>query len=302
MMQLKNTVKKDCTKNVGLIGYSKGNGHFFSYAAIANSSFQLNNNFVENNYPNIIKYLRDNKKKIFYKKKIFNINKVFSQNKKISKIASNFADIRKIYESNYKLINDSDLIFICRHDIKKNYKDVIYSINRKKPILVDKLYAKSEKDFKRIQSMKKSIIFNSTPLVFEKKFFKLKKKKINVCKCYVKKDFIDYGNHVLEPIIYHFQIKKFKNITIKKKKIIIIFDKIKLIVLTCNKRNFEYEFFENKKLISSFKIKDYFIIFQKLLNFFRLLVSSNKKNTFEEANLLSNLIIIKNLKKFKQYN
>ena len=57
-----------------------------------------------------------------------------------------------------------------------------------------------------------------------------------------KKNFIDYGNHVLEPIIHYFQIKKFKNIQIKKKKITIFFDKIKLIVLTCNKKNLEYEF------------------------------------------------------------
>ena len=178
----------------------------------------------------------------------------------------------------------------------------MYSIKKKKPILIDKLYARTEDELKKILSIKRKPLLNSTPLVFEKKFLKLNKKKITMCKCYIKKDFFDYGNHVLEPIIYYFQIKKLNNIRIKKKCIEIQFDKMKLLVFFHNKRNLEFEFFNNKKLVTTLKVKNYFFLFQELLKLFRDMIIKNKKNIFEDANLFANFIILKTFKKLKQRN
>lgn len=301
-MQLKNTANKNILLNTGIIGYSKGNGHIFSYPAISNASFSSDVEFVKNEYPNILIYLKKNKKKFFNKKKIFNINKVFTQNKRISKSASNFSNISNIYNNGKKLIDESDVIIICRNNVRKNHKDVMYSIKKKKPILIDKLYARTEDELKKILSIKRKPLLNSTPLVFEKKFLKLNKKKITMCKCYIKKDFFDYGNHVLEPIIYYFQIKKLNNIRIKKKCIEIQFDKMKLLVFFHNKRNLEFEFFNNKKLVTTLKVKNYFFLFQELLKLFRDMIIKNKKNIFEDANLFANFIILKTFKKLKQRN
>ena len=287
---------------LGMIGYSKNNGHPYSFSGIINGI----NNFYFKNYskwPFIYNYLSKNKKKLGFEK--MKITHIWTQNSKLTKNIARSCLIQKICKKPNEMLNEVDGVIIARDDWKSHVKLSKPFLKKNIPTFIDKPLSlkKKELDFFKYY-LKKGILMSCSGLRYSKKIkngkFILKKTgKINSIKVSVVNDIEKYGVHMLDIIneVLKLNFKKVIKISKNKKFYKIISDKDIPVYLNClGKVNkiFMISILGKKDKIR-FNINDNFVSFYNTLKKFEKMIISKKNpiNYKDTINIMNTIRISK---------
>lgn len=205
-------------KEFAIIGANKGNGHPYSFSAIINGyNSKILNKYCE--YSVIKKYLKD-RKLPENKFKKYKINYIYTQNNKLSTNISNSCKIPKIIKRINHIPKNVDGIILARDDFKLNNFLISFCLKNKISIFLDKQITK---DLQFLNKNKKKIIkfgnlYGGSGVAYCDEFLKFKKeyekKKFKILKieCISKGKWINYGQHLLDPL---FDILNFKYLNFK---------------------------------------------------------------------------------------
>lgn len=194
--------------NIGLIGYSDGNGHPFSWSAIVNGFNQKYLNKCP--FPIIRDYLSEEKNK-YEKFSEVNISHIWTQNNLYSKLISDFAYIPNIVENYYDMIDNVDAVMLARDDFENHLYYSLPFIEAGVPIYIDKPIANSVDELENILSKQiyKGQIFSHSALRYAKEFNFDRKYlsnfgMINEVIAKAPKDWSHYSIHIIEPVVHAF--------------------------------------------------------------------------------------------------
>lgn len=183
--------------NIGIIGYSKYNGHPYSFSALINGICKINYHYCQYKY--IKKYLKN-----YSKQKVFSniyVTNIWCSNIREAKKIAKFSQIKYVSKNYNEFIDKVDAVIICLDDIKKKTKISNFFINHNIPVFVDKPAAHTESQLKKYSSK----IFSSSGLYFSKDRVKIEnlcKKKNNFhIKCKIGRGWPNYSVHLIEPLI-----------------------------------------------------------------------------------------------------
>ena len=294
---------------LGIIGYSKLNGHPYSFSGIING---INKYYFKNyaNWPFIYEYLIKNKKKLGFKG--MRITHVWTQNYILTKKIANACLIKNACLSLKEMNQDIDAVIIARDDWKSHFNLAIPFLKNNIPTFVDKPLTLNKKEMVLFKPyLKKGILMSCSGLRFSAKILDLKKnlKKLGRIKCIealVVNNFEKYGVHMLDIINellgvkYHSICKispnkQFYKITTKNGisfflKCLGKVDKIFEINLFCSKKNLKI------------KIDDNFNAFYNTLRNFEKMIKT-KKNPIKfdkTINIMNTLKVGSSIKKFNK--
>jgi len=273
---------------IGIIGINKNNGHPYSYPSIINGFDPI---FLKKYCPynNIKKYLSKNKNKRFYNATVTHI---YTQNINTSKKIAKISRIPIILNNYKELSKNVDCIILAKDDIKNNHKIITYFIRKNIPIFIDKQLASTIRRLKNIKNLinqrNKYLFFCGSCLQYSKTIkelrSKIKNKEIIRIEAFTKNSWINYSQHILDPLINYFNYNcKFKYAGISSNKIVskkVFFKLNKKIDLIINLKN------NCKKILIIFKLKnkkeykiyldDYYYSFKKALQNFITMVKKKK--------------------------
>ena len=293
---------------VGLIGFSKFNGHPFSFSGIING---INESYFKKNagWPYIYSYLKQNKKKLKFKK--MRVSHVWTQNIRVTKKISKSCLIENICSNPKQMINKVDAIIIARDDWKSHYKIAIPFLKKKIPTFIDKPLTLNNNEIKLFSPyLKKNILMSCSGLRFSSKVLNFKKKiktigKIKKIEAFVLNDFEKYGVHMLD-IINELLDENFKNIynTVEKKDFFKITSqsniKIELKCLGRVKKIFDIYFYGTKKKLK-LSIDDNFDAFYNTLKNFEKMIKNKKEIiSYQDTLNIMNTIIAGNKSRIRK--
>ena len=203
---------------IGVIGYSKFNGHPYSLSAIINGTNRKNYNICPYKY--IKKYLRNYKKNLSPAK----ITHIWCKNISISKRISKFAKIDNVCKDFNEMAPEIDAVMILINEEKAKHKIFSYFKRFNIPIFIDKPLCTSKKYLNKYKKDKSkffsisSFYFSKDRAEFEKIINKNNRFKI-ICK--IGKGWKYYGIHILDFIRNTLPNLNDVNILKEKNKIII---------------------------------------------------------------------------------
>tara|TARA_Y100001978_G_scaffold201024_1_gene218488 strand:- start:349 stop:1287 length:939 start_codon:yes stop_codon:yes gene_type:complete len=189
---------------IGIIGFSNGNGHPYSWAAIINGySPQY---MAKCPFPVIPNYLSKEK---WPDSRISNaeVKGVWTQSEKISRSIAKSSLIENVYTTKEELVDNSDLILLARDDSENHYKNAYYAIKSKKPIFIDKPIALSIKSLQKLYEISNNPqqIFSCSSMSFCPSFSKLSNclhdKELNLIEFSSPKSWNRYAVHLIDPFI-----------------------------------------------------------------------------------------------------
>ena len=290
---------------LGIIGFSKGNGHPYSFSAIING--YKKNYFKKVGYPQILNYLEKQQKKNFFIKGV-KITHAWSQDFNKTKLLCNACNIKRPLKNINDMIDNVDGVIIARDDWKSHKKLASIFLEEKIPVFIDKpltLSIKELKYFKRFADQK--LLMSCSSLRFSNELKNIKKevknkKLIKLVIANVVNDVEKYAVHMLE-VISTLNILKTKKITKLKgffKSFHVDLKNDKNLILNCFGPSFfifnVQLYLLNKKLEINFE--DNFSSFKNTLIEFSKLIKNKKVNySFNETSeIIKTLIKLKKLK------
>lgn len=191
--------------NIGMIGFSDGNGHPYSWSAIFNG--YDNKKMKDCKYPAIINYL---KKQKFPEVQIKNakVSHIWTQDKNLSNHISSASLIDNVEDDYLDLIGKVDAVILARDDAENHYKIAKPFLEAGLPIYIDKPLALSVTKAKKIINTQKyeGQIFSCSTMRYssELKLSKEQTKIIGEIRSihgFVQKSWDKYAVHIIEPII-----------------------------------------------------------------------------------------------------
>ncbi len=200
---------------LGIIGFSKNNGHPYSFSAIINGYNKKY--FKKVGYPQILKYLEKQKKKNFYIKDL-KITHAWSQDFKKTELLCHACNIEKPVKNLKAMVGNVDGIIIARDDWRSHKKIASIFLEKKIPVFIDKpltLSIKELKYFKKFADQK--LLMSCSSLRFSNELKKIKpeiknKKFIKLIIANVVNDVEKYAVHMLE-VISALKILKVRKVT-----------------------------------------------------------------------------------------
>ena len=296
---------------LGIIGYSKLNGHPYSFSGIING---INKSYFKNyaNWPFIYDYLLKNKKKLGFKG--MRITHVWTQNYILTKNIANSCLIKNPCLSLKEMIQDIDAVIIARDDWKSHLNLAIPFLKKNIPTFVDKPLTLNKKEMNLFKPyLKKGLLMSCSGLRFSPKILNLKKNlkklgRIKNIEALVVNNFEKYGVHMLDIINellgvkYHsiYKISPNKQFYKNKTKNNISF------ILKCLgkvEKTFDINLFGSKKNLK-IKIDDNFNAFYNTLRNFEKMIKT-KKNPIKfdsTMNIMNTLKAGSEIKKFNKKN
>jgi hypothetical protein len=240
------------TKNIGLVGWSFGNGHPYSWSGIINGTTNYNSP-----YKIINQYLGKNYKTQFNN---FRITHVWTQNNLISKSIARYSGIPVVCNTLKEMKGLVDGLIIARDDYINNYNLTKEFLEAKVPIFFDKPIALNVKSLQNLYK-ESDKIFTCSGLRYSSIFEKININKIDRVNFYISKNWQKYAIHAIDPVVHKFKLfnQKYKVFRIKNSK------KNKNFFRLCFKKIQVYIFLSNTELNLTFEfIKDKY---KKVLNF-----------------------------------
>lgn len=190
---------------LGVIGFSEGNGHPYSWSAIFNG---YNANAMEGcGFPVIPRYLEKQK---FPNDAIAEakVTHVWTQDKLISSHIAESALIENIAENPEDMIGQVDGVLLARDDAETHYELAIPFLKAGLPIYIDKPLALSLSEAKRLidQQQYPGQLFSCSALRYAKEFILRENELAKLGKLMhihatVPKDWDKYAVHVIEPLL-----------------------------------------------------------------------------------------------------
>ncbi len=290
---------------LGIIGFSKNNGHPYSFSAIINGYDKKY--FKKVGYPQILNYLEKQKKKNFFIKDV-KITHAWSQDFKKTKLLCDACKIKKPLRNLNDMINNVDGVILARDDWKSHKKLASIFLEKKIPVFIDKpltLSIKELKYFKRFADQK--LLMSCSALRFSNELKSIKKeirnkKPIKLIIANVVNDVEKYAVHMLEVIsaLNILKVKRIINLSGFYKSFHIDLQKNKSLILNCFGPSFFIFniqlYLLNKKLEINFE--DNFSSFKNTLTEFSKLIR-NKRVSYsfnETSEIIKTLIKLKKLK------
>jgi hypothetical protein len=269
-------------KTIGVIGTSPNNGHIYSYSSIING---FDDTKLKKLCPfkNITNYLIENKNKTNFDSS-FKVNNIFTQNKILSENISSICKIENIYLNKKKMIEDSDIIFILKNDLKDNFNLAKLCIELDKPFICDKLFSLSLKSFTNLKHQKDFLFFNFSPLVLHKniKYLIKNTKSIRRIDIFMKGEMFDYFGHAFDPIFHIFPDGEIINIKNNSKKIQFNINNISINVHFESNLNLIYKVYYNDSFTEKISLDEYFNCFRMYLIQFLKLFNQKKSNNLHQ--------------------
>ena len=201
---------------LGIVGFSEGNGHPFSWAAACNgySKNKINKipfERIKNYLPKYnLDYLKIDNAKVTH---------IWTQDYEYSRLIAEITKINTVCKHLSDLSKNVDAILFLRDDIENREEHLLELIKTGKPIYVDKfLHYNQNKVLKYLKLQKyKNQIFSESPLVNNKKI-NLNKLEVNEIgkivniSCYSPGNWKFYSIHIIEPCLKFVKNKKIKKI------------------------------------------------------------------------------------------
>ena len=252
-------------KEFAIIGINKGNGHPYSFSAIVNGYDKKElNKFCE--FDVIKKYLIG---KEFPNKKFnkFKIKYIFTSNINISKKIAKSCKIKYSIQNLNELPKNISGIILARDDFKYNEQVIKFCAKKKISLFVDKQISKN-KNFlinNKLKLLNFGSLYGGSGMSFCDDFLKFKKeykkKKFKILKiiCTTKGKWINYGQHLLDPI---YDIVQFDDINFVSKVL-----KTNTRILKCKISNVDCEFRFKENNYKTIKIEFYTDLGKKSVKF-----------------------------------
>jgi hypothetical protein len=212
---------------IGIIGFSTGNGHPYSYSAIINGFSKSNLKNKKSNWKVIDDYLLKIQKTspLLRNFRVTNINSGNGIYKNFGKEISKKFKVKNVNKNYKEFLKKVDIIILAHDDLyKRNNIQKYLEQYFKGPIFVDKILTGNKKELTiKNNLMKKGKIWAASGARFSKSFhdnfklIKIKKKKFNFV---IPNSWQKYGPHIID-LIYNnkiiniddkIKIKKIKNI------------------------------------------------------------------------------------------
>ncbi len=160
---------------LGIIGFSKNNGHPYSFSAIVNG---YNYKYFEKvGYEFILNYLNQQHKKSFLNKNL-KVSKVWSSNYNQAKLLAKACKINHVVK-NYKELADNKIkgVIIAKDDWKKNKKIAKFFLDKNIPVFLDKPLTLKKKDLNFYKKYyDKKLLLSCSGLRFSNQILDIKKK------------------------------------------------------------------------------------------------------------------------------
>ena len=191
--------------NIGLIGFSEGNGHPFSFGAIINGYDPLA--MKESGWEVIYNYLKIQHPSDFG----FNgarVTHVWTQDIEVSKKISKACYIANIVDDYLDLINQVDAVIIARDDYETHFKISKPFLEKKIPVFIDKPLTIYENELNYFEPfIKNGLLMSCAGLGFAEELDALRANinefgEIKLIKGTVLLDWEKYGIHLLEAIFH----------------------------------------------------------------------------------------------------
>ena len=153
---------------IGLIGYNKSNGHFFSFPAIINGYSE--DKFKKLNFPKILKYLeKENKNKFNIKNA--KITNIWCQETNLSKRVSEACGIKIVNKDYQEMAYEVDAVIVARDDWKSHYKISKFFLSKNIKVFVDKPLTLSKKELIFFTKyLKSKLLMSCSALRFAKEY------------------------------------------------------------------------------------------------------------------------------------
>jgi hypothetical protein len=191
---------------LGIIGFSDGNGHPYSWSAIFNG---YNPELMKNSdFPNIYEYLSRQRFPDDFLTGIARVTHIWTQDRSLSEYIACAVNIENIVDHYTEMIGKVDAILLARDDYERHYEISEPFLKAGLPIYIDKPIAVDVKTAEEIFSLEKydGQIFTCSALSFacelqidnedRKQLGKIKY--IDAC---VAKSWDRYGIHIVEPVL-----------------------------------------------------------------------------------------------------
>ena len=270
---------------IGIIGFSKNNGHPYSFSAIINGYSK--HHFKKIGYKFILEYLNKQPKKNFLKNEL-KISTAWSNNFNQTKLLAKACKISKVVK-NYKELADDKIqgVIIAKDDWKNNKKIAKFFLNKNIPVFIDKPLTLEKKDLNFYKKFyNKKILMSCSGLRFSNQISEIEKKikfngKPNLIIGNISNDIEKYSVHLLEVIqkLGYLKIKSIKKLNTNLETYLLKLDNNINFILNCCGKNIrinDMTFFCKK---GHFKIdfNDNFNAFKNTLKAFSYLVKQKKQ-------------------------
>jgi hypothetical protein len=206
----------------GVVGFSSGNGHPFSWSIACNGYSSKNLSKIP--YPRVKDYLPKYDMNLC-KLNDAEVTHVWTQDNKYSKLIANICNIKKVCKSLDELASSVDAILFLRDDVISRERYLHKLIKTGKPILVDKfLHFKPKKVSQFLNSQKfDGQLFSESPLIHNKKIILNKREideigKVKLINATASGSWNQYAIHIVEPVLRMIKKNKIKKITSTKTK------------------------------------------------------------------------------------
>ena len=193
---------------IGMIGFSEGNGHPYSWSAIFNG---YNENLMRSSgFPIISEYLS---KESFPECQINNasVTDIYTEDIQKSRHIAKTCHIGNVSSNLEDLVSKVDAVILARDDAEKHFEMSKIILDRGIPILIDKPLAFNLGEAERIFKNEKYVgqIFSATGVRFSNIFRNVDNiideiGEIRLIKAESPKDWKKYSVHIIEPVITYF--------------------------------------------------------------------------------------------------
>ena len=275
---------------IGLIGYNKSNGHFFSFPAIINGYSK--DKFKKLNFPKILKYLeKENKNKFDIKNA--KITNIWCQKINLSKRVSEACGIKIVNKDYQEMAYKVDAVIVARDDWKSHYKISKFFLSKNIKVFVDKPLTLSKKELIFFTKyLKSKLLMSCSALRFAKEYKKVKNLKTNNIHMYTINSFNKYLIHMVE-LAYIMGFKKINSLKKNKNEISAKSNKGSIKINLSNKNIYHYiKLFKDDKLIKKIYFNDNFNMFKVMLKNFISFCNNKKTYSYKETiDIINNTIL-----------
>ena len=289
-----NTLNKSDFLRIGLIGYNKSNGHFFSYPAIINGYNKKLFKLLK--WPIIFDYLEKEKIKKFNIRDA-RVTSIWCQNYNLSKKISRACYIKESLKNYKEMLGKVDCVIIARDDWKSHIRISNFFLKKKIKTFIDKPLTLSKKELIFFSKyLKNKLVMSCSSFRFTKELTKIKKLKFDTIKLFTVNDFDKYAIHMLE-LAYILGFKKIYKYKHVNNVIFINTNRGKIYLSLSNKnKNHSAEFYSKNKLLKKIIFKDNFNMFKKTIKYFINFCKEKYNNhPIETIHIIKNMIKLKKI-------
>lgn len=192
------------TLKFGIIGFSEGNGHPYSWSALFNGYHE---SMKECHFPVIVQYLSTMN---FPADAIQGaaVEYIWTQDSTLTQKIARAANINHVVERIEDMLSHVDAVLLARDDAENHYDFAKPIIEAGLPIFVDKPFAYCRKEAQRIAHLEKykSQIFSCSALTYSPEILDILNNmtvfgKIKKIRAETIKDWPKYSIHIIEPVL-----------------------------------------------------------------------------------------------------